>query len=348
MRPSTRAGSTSGGQRRPPGIVHDEQPGAVRLAASDFRRWVLWHLNGRAIWSNAAVRAARVHQRDVTSANDTHGGHRQGAAKGKEWRDFLADGSESHGHAAATPGQGRLRLVQLEIGVKVTVRDGKGQKSVQVGRLYGGHRVASFSRSVFEVLGLILKRRLPRMKFIARRLQLQCRRGAAAPHDSPIRLRECDALTHAVPASAPLAQAAPTPTPLSLDDLSAIQPGLGTVMLEYGRRMALVWMAEKAGNWDLAHYQILEMREIQETGEITRPARATALKSFESSFLDPLDAAVVSKDATQFDASYRAAIQGCNSCHGSQTSADFPQGFGFIKVQVPATGDPDTIYAYAP
>jgi len=152
----------------------------------------------------------------------------------------------------------------------------------------------------------------------------------------------------AAPASAPFAQAAPTPTPFSLDDLSQIQPGLGTVMMEYSRRMALVWMAEQAGNWDMAHYQLIEMREIQETGEITRPPRAPALKSFESSFLDPLDAAITSKDATQFEPAYRAAIQGCNSCHGSQTSADFPQGFGFIKVQVPTTGDPDTIYAYMP
>jgi hypothetical protein len=152
----------------------------------------------------------------------------------------------------------------------------------------------------------------------------------------------------AAPAAPPLAQAQPTPTPLSLDDLSLIQPGLGTVMLEYGRRMALVWNGEQAGNWDMAHYQIIEMREIQETGEITRPARAEALKTFESSFLDPLDAAVMSKDATQFDTAYRAAIQGCNSCHGSQTSADFPQGFGFIKVQVPATGDPDSIYVFSP
>jgi hypothetical protein len=128
----------------------------------------------------------------------------------------------------------------------------------------------------------------------------------------------------AAPAAPPLAQAQPTPTPFSLDDLSLIQPGLGTVMLEYSRRMALAWNAEQAGNWDMAHYQILEMREIQETGEITRPPRAQALKSFESSFLDPVDAAISSRDTAQFQSAYRAAIQGCNSCHGSQTSADFP------------------------
>src|SRR5439155_10353373 len=139
----------------------------------------------------------------------------------------------------------------------------------------------------------------------------------------------------AAPAGAAAKEAAPTPTPLSLDALSLIQPGLGTVMIEYGHRMAAVWFAGEAGNWDMAHYQILEMVEIQETGETTRPARAPALKSFESSFLDPLDAAIMSNDKTKFEAAYNSAIQGCNSCHGSQTSADFPQSFKFVKVQVP-------------
>jgi hypothetical protein len=142
-------------------------------------------------------------------------------------------------------------------------------------------------------------------------------------------------------------QAAPTPTPLSIDELSAIQPGLGTVMIEYGHRMAAVWFAGEAGNWDMAHYQIIEMVEIQETGETTRPARAQALKSFESSFLDPLDEAIKSNDKTKFEAAYNSAIQGCNSCHGSQTSADFPQSFKFVKVQVPKD-TLDTIYSYTP
>jgi hypothetical protein len=142
-------------------------------------------------------------------------------------------------------------------------------------------------------------------------------------------------------------QAAPTPTPLTIDELSAIQPGLGTVMIEYGHRMAAVWFAGEAGNWDMAHYQIIEMVEIQETGETTRPARAPALKSFESSFLDPLDEAIKSNDKAKFEAAYNSAIQGCNSCHGSQTSADFPQSFKFVKVQVPKD-TLDSIYSYPP
>jgi hypothetical protein len=152
----------------------------------------------------------------------------------------------------------------------------------------------------------------------------------------------------AAPGAAPAQQAAePTPTPLSLDELSLIQPGLGTVMVEYAHRMAVVWFAGEAANWNLAQYQIIEMREIQEVGETTRPARAPALKSFESSFLDPLDEAIKSNDKTRFESAYSSAIQGCNSCHGSQTSADFPQGFGFIKVQTPRD-TLDSIYAYTP
>src|SRR6266511_1576948 len=70
-------------------------------------------------------------------------------------------------------------------------------------------------------------------------------------------------------------------------------------MIEYGHRMAAVWFAGQAGNWDLAQYQLAEMVEIQEVGETTRPARAPALKSFESSFLDPLDEAIKAKDKTR-------------------------------------------------
>lgn len=106
-------------------------------------------------------------------------------------------------------------------------------------------------------------------------------------------------------------------------------------MIEYARRMGTTWFAGEAANWDMASYQVLEMREIQEVGETTRPGRAAALKSFESSFLDPLDDAIKANDKTKFETAYRSAIQGCNSCHGSQTSADFPKGYSFVKVQVP-------------
>jgi hypothetical protein len=156
---------------------------------------------------------------------------------------------------------------------------------------------------------------------------------AAVASPSPIAAPSPAVKPAVSPAASPSAAAAAAP--LTLQQLSDIQPGLGTIMIEYGRRMGHVWFAEQAANWDFAQYQLTEMREIQEVGETTRPARAPALKSFESQFLDPLEEQIKAKNSAQFENAYRSAIQGCNSCHGSQTSADWPQGFTFIKVQVP-------------
>lgn len=123
----------------------------------------------------------------------------------------------------------------------------------------------------------------------------------------------------------------------------SINPGLGTVMIEYGHRMSTIWYAGQAKNWDLVRYQIEEMVEVQEVAEIDRPKRADALKDFEGKNLDPLKKAAIAKDAGQFETAYKTAIDNCNACHksakgkyGDGTAVD---SYGFVKVQVP-TGDP--------
>ncbi len=57
-----------------------------------------------------------------------------------------------------------------------------------------------------------------------------------------------------------------------LKALAEIQPGLGTVMIEYSTRYTNAYYAAKGGNWDLAAYELKEAGEIQEVGETTRPA----------------------------------------------------------------------------
>jgi hypothetical protein len=113
-----------------------------------------------------------------------------------------------------------------------------------------------------------------------------------------------------------------------LKTLAEIQPGLGTVMIEYANRYTNAYYAAKGGNWDLAAYQIKEAREIQEVGETTRPERAQALKNFEKNYLDPLDAAIKVKDFKKFEVAFKSGIQGCNTCH-------MGQGFPYIKYQLP-------------
>ena len=113
-----------------------------------------------------------------------------------------------------------------------------------------------------------------------------------------------------------------------LKTLENVQPGLGTIMMEYSARYTNAYYAAKGGNWGLAGYQIKEAREIQEVGETTRPARASALKAFESSYLDKIDKAIEAKDFKKFDVAFKAGIQGCNGCHAAQ-------GFPFIKYVLP-------------
>jgi len=116
---------------------------------------------------------------------------------------------------------------------------------------------------------------------------------------------------------------------LTLGQIADITPGLGTVMIEYGKRFYIAYYAAKAGNWDLARYQIKEQTEIQEVGEITRPGHAQELKAFEHAYLDPLTKAINNKDWNDFTAKYAAATEACNACHVGT-------GHGYIKYRLPA------------
>ncbi len=117
---------------------------------------------------------------------------------------------------------------------------------------------------------------------------------------------------------------------LTLAQLAEIQPGLGTVMMEYAHRFWSMYYAAKSGNWDLAAYQMKEALEIQEVGETTRPARAPMLKAFESSFLDPLNNTINAKNFSTFQAAYNNTVGGCNGCHAAS-------GFPYINYTLPSS-----------
>jgi hypothetical protein len=114
-----------------------------------------------------------------------------------------------------------------------------------------------------------------------------------------------------------------------LKTLAELQPGLGTVMIEYSRRFSTMYYAAKGGNWGMADYQLKEMREAQEVGEHTRPARAPMLKDFESTHLEKLAAAIKAKNLGKFKTAFKGAEKACNACHEAND-------FAFIKYQLPA------------
>ena len=111
--------------------------------------------------------------------------------------------------------------------------------------------------------------------------------------------------------------------------LSDLQPGLGTVMVDYGNRFTNAYYAAKGGNFELAAYMIKEMKESQEIAETTRPARAPVLKAFESNYLDKLDAAAKAKDWSKYQTLTPQVINACNQFHSKVQMA-------YIVYQLPA------------
>jgi hypothetical protein len=114
-----------------------------------------------------------------------------------------------------------------------------------------------------------------------------------------------------------------------LKKLAELQPGVGTVMIEYSHRFSTMYYAAKGGNWGMADYQLKEAREIQEVGENTRPGRAAMLKGFESDYLDKLGATIKAKNWSKFQTAFKEAEKACNECHVAS-------GFPFIKYELPS------------
>jgi hypothetical protein len=104
-------------------------------------------------------------------------------------------------------------------------------------------------------------------------------------------------------------------TDKKLDTLANIQPGLGTVMIEYSTRVGNMYYAAKAKNWGMAAYQLKEAVEIQEVGETTRPNNAGLLKWFENKSLKPLAQAIVNQDFPALQNDFNTMVASCNECH---------------------------------
>ena len=144
------------------------------------------------------------------------------------------------------------------------------------------------------------------------------------------------------------ASPAPTATPLSLDQLTAIQPGLSGFMLEAAQRLGIMWFAGQQGNWDLAAFEGREAKDTLHRGGLkSNQARQQGIEAFNTALLDPLIVAAQAGDQARFEQGYRTAILGCNGCHGTQIYGQTGRPFSFVKIQVP-TNSPEDIYAYAP
>lgn len=104
---------------------------------------------------------------------------------------------------------------------------------------------------------------------------------------------------------------------LTPGQLTDIAPGLGVLMMELGQRNWILYYAATNGNWDLASYQLTEMKGTIEVAETTRPKRKDALTAFVQSSLNPLETAIKAKDSAMFAEAWKNEVQGCNGCHAT-------------------------------
>ena len=101
----------------------------------------------------------------------------------------------------------------------------------------------------------------------------------------------------------------------NMDELAALQPGLTVLMPLVGQRYWKLYYAAKAGNWEMALYQVQQIRELMETGAFTRPQYKNDLQSFMEGYLEPIEDAIADKDWSAFDEAFSDGIAGSKMYH---------------------------------
>jgi hypothetical protein len=111
-------------------------------------------------------------------------------------------------------------------------------------------------------------------------------------------------------------------------------PGLGEYMTTIQLHAAKLWFAAKVSNWELAQYELDELKETMEAAKALNAEKngikiSGVLDSVLQTQVALLDKSVKSKSATEFQKSYDETLSACNGCH---TEA----GFKFIHIVRPA------------
>jgi hypothetical protein len=110
-------------------------------------------------------------------------------------------------------------------------------------------------------------------------------------------------------------------------------PGLGEYMSTIQLHAGKMWFAAKAANWELAGYEVDELKETMEAAEKLNEEKngvkiSPLLDAVLKTQIAGLEEAVKSGSAPKFQKSYDETLTACNSCHGEA-------GFKFIHIVRP-------------
>jgi hypothetical protein len=110
-------------------------------------------------------------------------------------------------------------------------------------------------------------------------------------------------------------------------------PGLGEIMAQTASRHTKLWFAGLGRNWELAAYEIDELKEgFEDAGKFhpthkdIKQALPDLLANYMNSPLDGLEHAIKARDLNLFEQSFDNLTAACNACHQATE-------FGFNKVQ---------------
>ena len=123
------------------------------------------------------------------------------------------------------------------------------------------------------------------------------------------------------------------------------QPGLGEFMTATQLRHAKLWFAGEQNNWDLAAYEIDEVKEVLEDAARLFPTFdgfpvAEMIKTIIDPRIEEVEKAVRAKSSIKFVAAFDELTSGCNSCHAAARKP-------FIRIQRPIAS-PLTNQNFAP
>jgi cytochrome c553 len=110
-------------------------------------------------------------------------------------------------------------------------------------------------------------------------------------------------------------------------------PGLGEFMTTMQLHMGKLWFAGKADNWDLARYELDELREAMEAAQNLHSTKngvdvSKVLDAVAQSQVSQLATSIEKKNRSNFTHAYDEALSACNGCHEES-------GHRFIKIARP-------------
>ena len=124
-----------------------------------------------------------------------------------------------------------------------------------------------------------------------------------------------------------------TPT-TAIGDKAVYSPGLGEFMLQTQTRHLKLWLAGNVGNWELADYELDELKEgLEDAVKYVPNYKGMQVgQMIDSIVMTPLgevEKAIKVRDRTKFASSFDKLTEACNACHQATNRA-------FIVIQRPS------------